>query len=438
MIAFPWTDTLVIAGLVVINGLFSASEMAIISARPARLQVLAGRGNRGAIAALALMADPGRFLSTVQTGITLVGMVAGAYSGVSLGGPLGERLALLGVPARWADEAGFVLAILVTTYVNLVLGELVPKRLALRSAERIALVAARPMQHFARGAAPVVWLLDSSSELLLRLIRVSGAREHRVTPEEIQVMFAEATRSGVIEEEERTLMTGIMRLAARPVRELMTPRIDIDSIELAAAAADIPAIIARSPHALLPVTDGSPDIVVGVVRVRDLLARLLADGTADIAALARKAEVIPDQLDAIDALRMLQQSEVAMGLVHDEYGQLEGIVTPADLLTAIVGDFVSHRDEGDAPLIVTREDGALLLAGALPADALTQRLGLTLPEPRDFATAAGFALWVLKRLPQPGDSFTEQGWHFAITDMDGRKIERLCAMRLGPVAVEGE
>ena len=437
MTPFPWNDVLVIAGLVVINALFAMSEMAIVSARPARLRVLAEQGHRGAVAALALAAEPGRFLSTVQSGITLVGMIAGAYSGVSLGEPLGERLVLLGMPGAWAPKAGFALAIICTTYVNLVIGELVPKQLALRSAVRIAVVAARPMQLFARGAAPMVLLLDKSSGALLRLFGGRGLRASDVTTEEIHMIFAEATRSGVIEEEERALMTGIMRLADRPVREQMTPRTEIDSIDRAASVAEISAIIAESPHSLLPVTDGSSDNVVGVVRVRDLLAALLAGGKTDVGALMRKAEIIPDQIDAIDALRMLQQAEVGMGLVHDEYGHLEGIVTPADLLTAIVGDFASHREPGDVPMITEGDNGAWEVAGALPADALADRLGLTLPETREYATAAGFALSVLKRLPEAGDVFDEQGWHFTVTQMDGRKIERIhAAPPTEPVSAE--
>ena len=430
MSVFPWTDVLVLAGLVVLNAVFAMSELAIVSARPARLRVMADRGQRGAVLALELAGDPGRFLSTAQAGITLIGIVAGAYSGVSFGNPLGERLAALGVPAHWAPRAGFVVAIAATTYVNLVVGELVPKQLALRSAERIAVVAAGPMVVFARVAAPMAWILDRSSGLLLRLFGVTRADQPEVTAEELHMIFAEATRSGVIEEDERAIMTGIMRLADRPVRELMTPRTEIDAIDADSDKDAIRASIADTPHSLLPVADGAPDRIVGVVRVRDLLASLLASGTADVRKLMRKAEIIPDQLDAMDALRLLQCSGVAMGLVHDEYGQLEGIVTPADLLTAIVGDFVSHRDEGDVPMIVEAGDGAVWLAGALPADALADRLKIDLPEARDFATAAGFVLWVLKRLPDAGDSFDEQGWHFEVTEMDGRRIEKLRATPL--------
>ncbi|MCK9540930.1 MAG: hemolysin family protein [Novosphingobium sp.] len=422
---FPWIDVLVIAGLIVLNGLFAMSELAIVSARPARLNVAAQKGSGGARAALALAADPGRFLSTVQIGITLVGIVAGAYSGSSLGGPMGERLAALGVPERAADEAGFALVIIATTYFSLVVGELVPKQLALRSAEAIAIIAARPMAMLAKAMAPFVWLLDKSSALLLRLIGVRQAGEDGVTAEELHMIFAEATRSGAIEEDERAIMTGIMRLADRPVRELMTPRTELDWIEQRASEADVRARIKESPHSLLPVADGSPDRVIGVVKVREVLAHLLAGRKPNISRMMKKAEIIPDQLDAMDALRILQQSDVSMALVHDEYGHFEGIVTPADLLAAIVGNFASHQDEGDEPMVVEREDASLLISGALPADAMAARLGMALPDSREYATAAGYVLSVLKRLPREGENFTEQGWRFEVVDMDGLKIDKL-------------
>lgn len=427
MTPFPWTDVLVIAGLIVLNGLFAMSELAIVSARPARLKMAADKGSQSARTALELAADPGRFLSTVQIGITLVGILAGAYSGASLGGPTGERLVALGLPDRYAEEAGFALVIVLTTYFSLVVGELVPKQIALRAAEPIALVAARPMAIVARVTAPFVWLLDNSSSLLLRLMGVRKSGEAEVTAEELHMMFAEATRSGVLEEEERQIMTGIMKLADRPVRELMTPRTEIDTVDRRATEDDIRAAIKASPHSLLPVADGAPDNIVGVVKVRDIQAALLAGKKVQLARLMKKAEVIPDQLDAMDALRILQQSGVSMALVHDEYGHLEGIVTPADLLSAIVGTFASHADAGDAPMIVEREDGSLLIAGSLPADALAERLQIALPEDREYATAAGWVLSVMKRLPKEGDHFHEQDWRVEVVDMDGRRIDKLLA-----------
>jgi putative hemolysin len=435
---FPWTDVLVIAGLILLNGLFSMSELAIVSARPARLKVAAERGNRGARCALALASDPGRFLSTVQIGITLIGIIAGAYSGASLGEPVGDRLAMLGLPARAAGEAGFVLVIVATTYFSLVIGELVPKQVALRVAEPVAIAASRPMLLLSRLMAPFVWLLDRSSGLLLRLLGLRQGGEAGVTAEELQMIFAEATRSGVIEEDERQIMTGIMRLADRPVRELMTPRTELDWVDLTASEAELRSRIKESPHSLLPVAEDTADNIVGVIKVRDVLALLLAGRRVNIGRVMKKAEIIPDQLDAMDALRLLQQSGVAMALVHDEYGHLEGIVTPADLLSAIVGNFVSHRDEGDEPMIVEREDGSLLIAGALPADSLASRLALDLPEDREYATAAGYVLSVLKRMPKEGEHFTDQDWRFEIVDMDGLKIDKLLVTSLAPPDESGD
>lgn len=436
MTSFPWTDVIIIAGLILLNGLFSMSELAIVSARPARLRLLAERGNAGARTALALAADPGKFLSTVQIGITLVGIIAGAFSGARLGTPIGEWLAALGVPARWAPEAGFALAIALTTYFSLVVGELVPKQVALRAAEPIALVTALPMALVARATAPFVWLLDRSSSFLLRVMGVRHKGEHSLTAEELQLVIAEATRSGAIEEDERQIMTGIMKLADRPVRELMTPRTELDTIDKRASEDEVRAALKASPHSLLPVADGSPDNIVGVVKVKEVLAVLLAGKRLQLARLMRKAEVIPDQLDAMDALRLLQQSDVSMALVHDEYGHLEGVVTPADLLAAIVGQFASYQDEGDEPMVVERDDGSLLVSGALPADVLAQRLGIDLPETRDYATAAGFALSVMKKLPHEGEHFTDQDWRFEVVDMDGRKIDKLLVSAVAGPAEE--
>jgi putative hemolysin len=432
MSPFPWSELAVLAALILLNGVFSMSELAIVSARPARLRLAAERGSGGAKVALQLAADPGKFLSTVQIGITLVSIVNGAISGATLGGPVGERLAALGVPARFADDAGFTLAIAVTTYLSIVVGELVPKQLALRVAEPIALAMARPMAWLAVAAKPFVWLLDASSNALLHLFGLRHRGEHSLTAEELHMLFAEATHSGVIEEQERAILSGVMRLTDRPVRELMTPRTELDWLDVAAGEAEIRAVIAASPHSLLPVAEGSPDRMLGVVKVRDVLALLLAGETVRLAEVMRKAPVVPDQLDAMDALRLLQGSGTGMAMVHDEYGHLDGVVTPADLLSAIVGSFISHLDEGEEPMVVARDDGSLLVAGAMAAEAFAERLALELPDDREFATAAGYVLWMLKHLPQEGESFVDQGWRFEVIDLDGRKIDKLLVTCLEP------
>ncbi|MET0307779.1 MAG: hemolysin family protein [Sphingomonas sp.] len=422
---FPWIDVAIILVLVAVNGVFSMSELAIVSARTARLEALARSGNKGAATAILLAADPGKFLSTVQIGITLIGIVAGAYSGASLGEPVAQRLAWTGLSPETAHSVGIALVIALTTYASLVVGELVPKQFALRSPEPIAAIMAVPMLWLSRITAPVVWLLDKSSSLIFQLIGLKRESENRVTAEELHLIVAEASKSGVIEEHERSIISGVVRLADRPVREVMTPRTEVDWLDVDLDGAGIRDALLATPHTRLPVAEGSVDSVIGVVQARDIAAALFRGEALDLRKLMRAAPILPDQVDAMDALGALRRAEVPMGLVHDEYGHFEGIVTPANLLAAIAGEFASDTDPGDNPNVVVREDGSLLVSGQMPADALADRLGIDLPEDRDYATVAGLALAVLKHLPSEGESFTEQGWRFEIVDLDGRKIDKL-------------
>ena len=426
---FPWFDCVIIVALIALNGVFAMSELSIVSARKPRLEAMARGGSRGARTALDLAADPGKFLSTVQVAITLIGILAGAYSGASLGGPVGERLRMLGVPAAHAAEAGFALVIVLTTYVSVIIGELVPKQFALRAPEPIAAVMALPMLWLARITAPIVWLLDRTSALVFRILRLNRENDSRVTAEELHLVVAEASNAGVIEESERAIISGVVRLADRPVREVMTPRPEVCWLDMNAEPEDLAAQLAAMPHSRMPVASGSVDEIIGVVQARDLLARCLGSEPIDLAALLRAAPVIPDQMDAMDALTVLRDAEVPMALVHDEYGHFDGIVTPADLLAAIAGAFASDTDEDGDPPIVEREDGSFLISGSLAADRFADRLGLTLPEDRDYATTAGFALSVLKHLPTTGERFTSGEWTLEIVDMDGRKIDKLLAWR---------
>lgn len=418
---FPWLSVAIIFALIVLNGLFAMSELAIVSARKPRLQALVKIGRRGAATALRLQENPGRLLSAVQIGITLISLLAGAFSGTVLERPVGERLALIGIPAG----AGFTVVIIVITYVSLIVGELVPKQFALRNPEPVAALAAVPMDWFARATQPIVWLLDKSSALIFRLLRMQRETEKHVTAEELHLIVAEASRSGVIEESERAIISGVVRLADRPVREVMTPRTDIDWIDVDADPDTIRHRFIDTPHTRVPVAEGSVDRIVGVVQSRDMVAALLEGRSIDLRDLMRPLLIVPDQVDAMDALDTLRRAEVPMVMVHDEYGHLEGLVTPADLFMAIAGHFASDQDEGTDPDLVEREDGSLLISGSLSADSLADRLGLTLPEARDYATAAGFVLAVMRRLPTVGEHFEEQGWRFEIVDMDGRKIDKL-------------
>ena len=427
---FPWFDLVIIIALVALNGVFAMSELAIVSARRARMEAMARAGRRGARTAIELAADPGKFLSTVQIGITLIGILAGAYSGASLGGPVGERLAMLGVPAASAPEAGFGLVIAVTTFASLIVGELVPKQFALRAPEPIAAVMAVPMLWLSRLTAPFVWLLDRTSALIFHILGLDRETENHVTAEELHLIVAEASSAGVIEESERAIISGVVRLADRPVREVMTPRTEVEWIDINADPEAIRAQIAEMPHTRMPVADGSVDEIIGVVHSRDLVRVLVNGGPIDLRAIMLKGLFIPDHVDAMDALKALREAEVPMAFIHDEYGHFEGLVAPANLLAAIAGEFASDQDEDTDPPLVERDDGSWLISGTLAADTMADRLGISLPEDRDFATVAGFALWRLKHLPKTGESFAHKGWRFEIIDMDGRRIDKLLASTL--------
>ncbi len=422
---FPWADVVIILALVALNGVFAMSELAIVSARKARLEAMARTGRRGASTAIELAADPGKFLSTVQIGITLIGIGTGAYSGASLGTPVAARLELLGLAHETAVSAGFALVIALTTYASLIVGELVPKQFALRKPEAVAALVAVPMAWLAKLTKPVVWVLDASSALAFRMLGLNRENEDQVTAEELHLIVAEASKSGVIEEHERSIISGVVRLADRPVREVMTPRTEVDWLDIALDDAGIRAKLLDTPHSRLPVARGSIDAVVGVVQARDVAMALFRGETLDLERLVRKAPVVVDQIDAMDALDALRRAEVSMALIHDEYGHFEGIVTPADLLAAIAGEFVSDVDPHESPNVVVRDDGSLLVAGTMAADALADRLGIDLPEDRDYATVAGLALAAFRKLPEEGESFEEQGWRFEVVDLDGRRIDKL-------------
>ncbi len=422
---FPWITVAVIVALIMLNGVFAMSELAIVSARKPRLEAMARRGVAGARIALDLAADPGKLLSTAQIGITLIGVLAGAYSGSSLGGPVGIRLEAFGFEPGFAHDLGFGLVIVLTTFVSLIVGELVPKQFALRSPEPIAATMARPMLWLSRVTAPLVWLLDGTSWLIFLVLGMKRESEEHVTAEELHLIVAAASKSGVIEESERAIISGVVRLADRPVREVMTPRTEIDWIDADADRAQLMTILAQLPHSRLPVAEGTIDRVIGIVQARDIVSALVVGKPVDLRALMRQAPIVPDQVDAMDTLEALRRAEVPMALVHDEYGHLEGIVTPADLLSSIAGDFLSDQGADEDPPVFVREDGSLLVSGWWAADLLAERMGVQLPEDRDFATVAGLALAELRRLPSVGDHFEFGGHRFEVVDMDGRKIDKL-------------
>jgi putative hemolysin len=410
------------------------SELAVVSARQPRLKALAAQGRPGAASALALASDPSRFLSAVQIGITLIGTINGVYSGEVFGEYATAALTDRGLSPSVAAGLGYGLVILVITYLSVIIGELVPKNLALRNAEPIACLVAPLMVGFSTIAAPAVWVLDTSTRLVFRLFGQTTEGENRVTDEEIKTIIAEAESAGVIESGEREMISGVMRLADRAVVGLMTPRTEVDWIDVQRSEDDIRQRLVTTPHSRIPVGDGSIDTLIGVVQTRELLAALLEDRPLDIRAHVRPAPIIPDTTDALDVLGILRKAEVPMALVHDEYGHFEGLVTPSDILEAIAGVFRSHAGD-DEPHAVERDDGSWLLSGAMPADEMADRIGIALPAPRAYETLAGFVLAHLMHLPRTGEYVDVAGWRFEVVDMDGRRIDKVLARRLGATAL---
>ena len=425
----PWLDVLIIFALILLNGVLAMSEMAIVSSREARLKAMAKSGSGGAQCALDLAADPARFLSTVQSGITLIAIFAGAFSGAALGEPAAERLEEAGLSGPTAHTVGFGIVIVLTTYFSLVIGEIVPKQIALRSPEPLAAIVARPMRWMSRIVAPFVWVLERSSALIFKALGLDKESKNQVTAEELHLVVAEAQTAGVLEEDERAMISGIVRLADRPVREVMTPRTEIDWIDISSTPEEVRQALLETPHNRIPVADGAIEDIIGVIQTRDVLAASLEGRPIDLRHLCRTAPVIPDLMDAMDALAVLRNADVPLALVHDEYGHLDGIVTPGSILAALAGTFASDIDDSDDPALLERDDGTFLVSGAASADLLTDRLGLNLPADRDYSTVAGFALSVLKHLPETGERFRHDGWSFEVVDMDGRKIDKLIASR---------
>ncbi|GLS32183.1 putative hemolysin [Mesorhizobium albiziae] len=415
--------------LILVNGLLALSELAIVSSRPARLKAMIDRKIKGAGRALALGANPGRFLSSVQIGITLVGVLSGAFSGATLGERLSWLLTDYGVRIGLAHALGVGIVVALITYGSLIIGELVPKQIALRNPEAVAVKVAPAMTILAKVAAPLVWLLDVSGRAVLHLLGQKEQSEEKVTDEEIKMLVAEAEHHGTIESDERRMIAGVMRLGDRAVRAVMTPRTDVDWLNLQSDEAATRKLLMDAQHSRLPAGEGSVDAMVGVIQTREVLAAMLAGKKFDPAQHVRPAPIVHDQADALDVLTTLKESDVPVALVHDEYGHFEGIVTPADILEAITGVFRADIEAGDQEL-VQRDDGSWLLPGYMPADEMADHLGFDLPENRDYETLAGFILSQMHRLPGTGESVDANGWRFEVVDLDGRRIDKVIASRL--------
>ncbi|EEW25306.1 hemolysin family protein [Rhodobacter ferrooxidans] len=414
--------------LTLLNGVLAMSELAIVSARPARLKVMSDNGSRGARVALRLAEDPGRFLSSVQIGITLVGVLAGAFSGATLGARLAAALPGFGVPARISNELGVAIVVVAITYLSLIVGELVPKQIALRAPERVAAKVAPAMLMVSKVAAPLVFLLDRSGRLVLALLGQSGQAESGVTDEEVKLVISEAASSGVMEHAETQMIAGVMRIADRTARGLMTPRGEVEIADLSMSRTELLRQFHDSRRSRLPVRDGGPDDIIGVVTTRDILAPALMKEAFDLRAAVKEAPVVRDGQSAIEVIERLRRAPGNMVLVYDEYGHFEGIITPMDVLEAITGEFLD--DVGEEPKLVTRADGSMLIAGWMPADEFADALGITLEEPRSYETVAGLVLDALGHLPQIGEVVSFKRLRIEVVDLDGLRIDKLLVSRV--------
>jgi putative hemolysin len=421
-------EILIIFGLIALNGVFALSELAVVSARRPRMRAFAEAGVWGAKRALQLASDPGRFLSTVQIGITLVGVVAGAFSGATLGGRLGAWFQSLGLSEVVAETLGFGVVVAAVTFLSIVFGELVPKQFALVHPERIACRMAPFMSALSQAAWPAVWLLQTTTRGVFALLGLKAQSDDKVSEEEVKALIAEAERSGSIERSEKNLIAGVLRLGDRPVTGVMTPRIDVQWLDLTLSEAELKAALAETVHSRLPVGEGSIDGLIGVVPVRELLSDALAGRPFDVRKHVRQALVVPASADAIDVLEKLRTAQVPVALVHDEYGSFEGLVTPADLLETIAGTFRSHYDEGEVK-VTERADGSLLVSGSMAADEMAELLAIALPADRQFHTAAGFVLNALQRIPRTGEHFEANGWRFEVVDLDGNRVDKILVSR---------
>jgi putative hemolysin len=419
----------IVTVLIVTNGLLAMSELAVVSSRPARLAALVEKNVKGARRALALASDPGKFLSTVQIGITLIGVLSGAFSGATLGQRLSNLLMEAGLSQSAADAVGVGIVVTVITYASLIIGELVPKQIALRDPESVAVRVAPYMTMLATVSLPAVWLLDRSGKALLWLLGQRGEAGEKVSEDEIRTLVVEAENAGVLEPGEKEMIAGVMRLGDLPVGAVMTPRRDVSMINLTDDLPAVRAALIASNHSRFVVFDPAADAAVGIVSAKDMLDCYLSEQPPDIVKLLRPAPVIPEFLDARDVVAILRDSSVHMGLVHDEYGAFQGVVTSADILESIVGGF--HTEEGPPEAAaVKRDDGSYLLSGWMPAVEFASLLRYELPPSRNYQTVAGFLLSHFGRIPEVGDKIEIDGWRFEVLDLDGRRIDKVLAAKL--------
>jgi putative hemolysin len=427
-------EILLLASLIVLNGLFAMSEIALVTARRARLAKLAGEGDRAAAVAMELGEHPTRFLSTIQIGITAIGILNGIIGEAVFADPFGTWLIGLGLDPHASRYVATALVVVVITYVTIVVGELVPKRLGQLNPEAIARGVARPMQWLAAASRPFVRLLSFSTDSLLKLFPTPPAHGATVTEEEIHALLEEGSEAGVIERTEHAMVRNVFRLDDRQLGSLMVPRGDIVFLDLEEPLAENLRRIRESTHSRFPVCHGGSDDIRGIMPMRALFMQAQGGGEIDLARNLEPVVYVPETLTGMELLEQFRASGANMTLVIDEYGELQGLVTLQDVFEAVIGEFRPRRAEDS--WAVQRDDGSWLLDGLIPIPELTDRLGLSEAaedERPGYQTLSGLVMWVLGRVPQTGDVVTWQNWRLEVVDMDGKRIDKILATRITPL-----
>ncbi|OPY67875.1 MAG: Magnesium and cobalt efflux protein CorC [Syntrophorhabdaceae bacterium PtaU1.Bin034] len=426
-----WMEIAVVMILVFLNGVFAMSEIAVVSARKARLQQAVNEGKVKATVALELANAPGSFLSTIQIGITLIGILAGAYSGATIATVLSSYFAGIPSIAPYRETISLGIVVIVITYLSLIIGELVPKRIALNNPERIAMNVAKPMRTLSSITLPVVHLLNLSTSAVLAILRIKPSEEPPVTEEEVKILIDQGTRSGVFEEMEQDMVESIFRLTDRKVNAVMTPRPDIVSLDLDDPPEENWRKMSQSGHSVFPVHKESEDNVVGIASIKTLWAKISAGRPIDLKSSLSKPLFVPENMPAFKLLSVLKQSGMHMALVVDEYGDIQGLATPQDIFKSIVGDLASIQPEPS--YAVRREDGSWLVDGMIPIDEFKELLQIgDMPdrEENGFNTLAGFVVTQMGRIPEPADHFELSGFRFEVLDMDGPRVDKVLVVPL--------
>jgi len=424
-----WQEILIVLFLILVNGFFSLSEMAVVSSRRARLQQYALEGRSGAATALKLTEDPTGFLSSVQVGITLIAIISGAYGEAALAAPLAVALESFPYIGQQASSVSTAIVIISIAFASLIAGELVPKRLALRNPERLACIVAPSMRLVSQVAHPVIWLLRRVTNLVLKMFAAPSIEDPRMTEEEVKTLIAEGTEAGVFEPAEKEMLEGVLRVADRSVRSIMTPRPDVVWLDFGDEIEASYGIIADSGHSRFPVALDDVDNIIGIVHTKDLLDQTRRGGKIDLKSVARDPVYIHEGTPVLKLLESFRASTVHMAVVLDEHGTVQGIVTPTDILVAIAGD-LPEREGDDEPSAVMRADGSWLLDGQMPVYEVERTLeikGLSARE-HEYTTLAGFVLSELGHIPVPGETFNWGKWRFEVVDLDGRRIDKVLAM----------